>query len=953
MEEAKHPSHEPTHGNASSAIVVALLERVLLDRQKGGQRSVEDYVAAFPGHEDLVRTELARLASDGPPAAATSQDRIGRYRIVDTIGRGGQGIVYLALDERLGRRVALKLLTGFGSSSLAAKERFRREAEAASRLAHPGLCALHDADEHEGVPFLVMHFVEGKPLLQHLADVPADARRAATIDLFERVARALHHAHEAGFVHRDVKPGNILVTAAGDPIVIDFGLVRSLDDGGAGLTRSGELFGTPAYLAPEQIRAGSPLADRRVDVWALGVSLYEALTGRRPFGAPTYEALCRVITDEEPTDLRGVPNIGTDLAVVVATALAKEPASRYSTAAALADDLAHVRAGEPILARPVTTWMRVRRWARRNRGLATLAALAVIQLVAGAVVSALFVMRGIQGREWERLADLRAVEHMIAEVDTDAWPVTPRQRARYDAWLDRAANLERRLPEFEQRLANLRSEALPAEAADFGDPADMPALADMEADIAFAEMVGPLTSRVDERFEQLQDLPEDAPDAVRLDATARVEGAKVMLRWASTVRDTLGTRRSAATALRDRQTRQQRWRFPDEVRQFQHEQLERLIAQTRRILVEGTGAVADIRERRSRAIALEERVTGEDAEAWRRCIADVARGDSPYHGTALAPIPGLVPLGTDEHSGLWEFWHMASGRRPSWKGENLGRGHVELGADGAEGIVLVLVPGGSFHMGASRPEEGLPNPDPRAQAVEWPPHEVVLAPFLIAKFEVTLAQWRTHGDPNVTLNAPGTRTNEGIEITGRHPATQMSYLQAREFCRRLDLDLPTEAQWERAVRGGTSTPYPHGADSASLVGCANILDAARVRAHPELAFQQAPDLSHGSFDDGFAETAPVGSLRPNAYGLHDVCGNAAEWCRDRFFFYEQRTARPGDGQRGSLEANYERTARISAAQNSWIYCRSAMRSNVAPHSTWPFLGFRPSRSIDPERASMP
>jgi len=948
----------PVANDRSSVVALAILERLLIDRRHGVLRSGADYAAMFPGHEATVLAELARHAAAKTGGGAADVRWIGRYRVLRTLGRGGQGVVYLAEDERLHRRVAVKVLTSLGGLPRVALARFRLEAETASRLAHPGLCTVYDIDEHDGVPFIAMQHVEGESLLRHCSALPVVERRHATLRLFERVAQALHHAHEAGFVHRDVKPGNILVTTTGDPIVIDFGLARSVDADAAGLTRPGELFGTPAYLAPEQILAQSPLADRRIDVWALGVSLFEVLSGgQRPFSAPTYEALCRTITDENPADLRRVAGIDSDLAIVVSTALAKDPAIRYATAADLAADLARARTGEPIRAKPVTAWMRTRYWARRNPALAASLAGTLLVLLLGTLVSMWFATRaGASAAEWARLADLRVVEQLQVEADVDLWPPTPDRLGQFRDWLARAEGLRQRLPEHRAHLERLRSHALPAMQADLagaGRPADRARLEEIAGDRTFAatsstslaERVARLTGVVEARLSDGAAL-----DPMDLDAL-RLALARELLERARVVTDNEAERAVEEVALRNRLDERVVWRFATDEQQFRHDQMTALVAAVEALHEGSSGTAAGIRSRQSKATAMEARLAAEDAAAWLRCRDDVARADSAYRGLALEPIPGLVPLGIDNRSGLWEFWHVLTGDRPRWNGVPLGPGEVQLGSEAREGIVLVLLPGGSFFMGAAPPESALQNPDPRAQPTEWPPHAVSLAPFLLSKYEVTHAQWLTLANSNDSFLAPGTPSRVGVEIDARHPALSMTWQEAREFCRRLDLDLPTEAQWEYGCRAGTTSPFATGDTVESLLGYANLCDASRVRKYPALLNQSVIDVRPVDFDDGWVETSPIGSLRANGFGLHDLCGNAAEWCRDRFYLYEERPPRPGDGLRGTVESNRERVARPSCMNLPDVYARSAARLNPMPEDRWPFLGFRPMRGLDPRRAA--
>ena len=342
---------------------------------------------------------------------------MGPYQLVNELGRGGQGAVWLAEDTRLHRRVALKVLSGLGPSADKAVERFRREAEVTSRLEHPGICAVYDAGVDDEVPWIAMRYVEGETLSARLArtvsgpdvhsyvDLDSDDEVALgassaetttstreqvmeTVEIFEKVARAVHAAHEEGVIHRDLKPGNIIVSTSGDPVVLDFGLARDTEGDLQTLTNTGDFFGTPAYMAPEQLTGRRIRPDRRADVWSLGVALYECLANRRPFHAPTREGLYQAILTKEPQrPARAVPAAPRDLAVVVETALAKDRDRRYQTAAVLADDLAAVRRGDPVTARPVGLIGRCVRWARRRPAAAALAVvipLAAI-LIAGSV----------------------------------------------------------------------------------------------------------------------------------------------------------------------------------------------------------------------------------------------------------------------------------------------------------------------------------------------------------------------------------------------------------------------------------------------------------------------------------------------------------------------------------------------------------------------------------------
>ena len=300
----------------------------------------------------------------------------GPYRVEAELGSGGQAVVYRALDTRLGRSVALKLLIPRTSDIAAFFLRFKRESEAASRVAHPNLCTVYEAGVEGGQPYIAMAYIDGTPLSEVIAD--PGQRDALTLDeklaLVEQVASGTDAAHRAGLVHRDIKPANILLATSGRPVLVDFGMARSEFGDHAGATQTGDLRGTPAYMAPEQV-LGQRHADHRCDVHALGVVLYELLEGRRPFTGATMSALFQEILRSDPTRPSRMP---ADLWVVLQTALAKEPAQRYARAADLAEDLRRVRAREPILARPLGPMRRSLRWVRRHPALASVLGLVLL-----------------------------------------------------------------------------------------------------------------------------------------------------------------------------------------------------------------------------------------------------------------------------------------------------------------------------------------------------------------------------------------------------------------------------------------------------------------------------------------------------------------------------------------------------------------------------------------------
>jgi serine/threonine protein kinase len=322
------------------------------------------------------------------------------YVVERELGRGGMGVVYLARQEALNRHVALKVLLHAGFASPGARARFLLEAEALGRLQHPNILHIHDFGTHHEIAFLALEHVGGGTLHHLLAQCKRLPDREAAA-LVEKLARALDHAHRQGVVHRDLKPGNVLLTKDGAPKVADFGLAKFADSNHA-LTASGTMMGTPNYMAPEQVASDPRRVGPATDVYGLGAILYEVLTGEPPFAGAAPALLFPMILNCDPVTPRSINSkIPRDLESICLKCLAKTPERRYLSAEALADDLRRFQLGEPIQARPITALERVWLWARRRPTIAALStALALLALVAWIGLTWLY-FRALAG---ERLA---------------------------------------------------------------------------------------------------------------------------------------------------------------------------------------------------------------------------------------------------------------------------------------------------------------------------------------------------------------------------------------------------------------------------------------------------------------------------------------------------------------------------------------------------------------------
>ncbi len=788
------------------AAVHAFLVRVLCDRQAGQLRSLAEYQQLFPGHEEEISRRYAEAVKldDEDPDDGPDLGRFGRFRLLRELGRGGQGVVYLAEDPQLNRRVALKVLLAVIDPSGKLLLRFRREAEAAGRIDHPGICAVHEAGDVEGTPYIAMRYVEGESLARKIAAARADRDPGMVLDstggaatedgqrdppsstsrqvvmrvihLLERVARAVHAAHEAGVVHRDLKPANIVITPEGDPVVLDFGLARAEQEGSPSITGSGEVFGTPTYMAPEQIEPSCGPTDRRTDVYALGATLHECLALRPPFEAPTREGLYRAILTHDPPDLRRANSALTaDLKVVLETALAKEPDARYQTALDLAEELRRLREHEPIVARPAGPVLRLGRWAQRRPGFAAALAVTFLSLVTALVVTVFYLRESSSSlAEIRVLADRLLLPYLERRAERELWPAVPEKMEAMDAWLNQAQGLLTRREERGYQL-------------------DLSSLADL---------------------------------------------------------------------------------------------------------------VPNVQARREHAATLWQRSIGDRREQWDEAIAAFGQSDE-YVDFALTPQLGLVPLGPDPRSGFLEFAYLqfvtpgtGSARIP-WRDPECGR----LSIDEDTYPVFVLLPGGTFWLGAQAEDPGGFRFDGNALPEAGPPHQIPLDPFFLSKYEMTQAQWSWATGHNPSLYYPGpTMGGYATGVTLRNPVETVSWDDCADVLSRLELGFPTQAQWEYGCRAGTDTVWFTGNEPTSLSGYANVADEGAAT-----GFSGGWAFTKGLFDGAIAH-APVGSYKPNGFGLHDMHGNVTEWCGDSGWEYDGGNFLLGTGERFDRDPRSEERA---------------------------------------------
>lgn len=825
-----------------------------------------------------------------------------RYEIRRLLGRGGMGVVYLAFDRQLARDVALKipLILPEDEDDSELFRRFTREARAAARLDHPNICPIYDVGQVDGIHYLTMAYIEGQPLTSLLAGGPLPGRRAAEVVL--TLARALEEAHRAGIVHRDLKPSNILVSSRRGLVIMDFGLARGLRGDESQITQSGQMLGTPGYMAPEQVRGDVAAMGPGCDIFSLGVILYELLAGRRPFVGRMADVLTKLLTEEPEPLSRVCPGVDPRLEVVCSRAMAKSPAERFATMAELAAALEGFLAvvGETserplapaIPAPPVAP-------PRLGRRAGTLAA---VLATAGLLVLIAFTVRPrIPRRPARPAGPSLSVALNPPPITAPEAPPAVTAPAGHPSPPDVGEAAAKATPPAPPSPPAATSTPTPAPTPAAGEPSkgaktteprETDGSAAAPGNAAPAARPEPPPTKPPAKAVSSPPLRSEPPDAAPPADAAPSPNAPPIPAAAST-----GAIQPAPAPV---------------------------------------SAPAPAPAMKSEAVSGEKPPPSPP-------VPLVAPGrvlPPPAPGASRTPsAPAALPARLRNKLGMTLV--------------RIDPGTFEMGTSDAQLAALRrFFPSAKADLFArERPTRRVRITRP----IYLGEHEVTVRQF---RQFVERSGYRTEAErdgrggamwdesrPGWVQDRKYTWRDPGFPQGDDCPVVQVSWNDASAMVAWLNetaggslrYRLPSEAEWEYAARAGTNTLFPSGDDPESVAAIGNVADASVRKRYPRWQALRG--------DDGHAYTAPAGSFRAGPTGLYDMIGNVSEWCQDGHAPDPARGVKHDDSSRPPAPAPATGGATLHAARGGG-WATSARGARAAARSLYPAdyrsanLGFR-------------